>query len=80
MIPKRVFLFSMLAGLAGGSAPAFAELPVDTITVRSSLPPVHPYRLYFTDVALPHLSDGKLTVIAPLSPRPRCHRIAPSCT
>lgn len=63
MIGKRIFLFSMLAGLAGGSAPVFAELPVDTISVLSSLPPVHPYRLYFTDVALPHLSDGKLSVI-----------------
>ncbi len=63
MIPKRLFLFSVLAGLAGANAPVSAELPVDTITVLSSLPPVHPYRLYFSDVALPHLSDGKLTVI-----------------
>ena len=62
MIPKRVVLFSMLAGLAGAATPAFAELPVDTISV-SSLPAAHPYRLYFTDVALPHISDGKLTVI-----------------
>ena len=62
MIPKRVVLFSMLAGLAGAAFPALAELPVDTISV-SSLPDAHPYRLYFSDVALPHISDGKLTVI-----------------
>lgn len=62
MIPKRVVVFSLLAGLGGAVAPAVAELPVDTITV-SSLPAAHPYRLYFTDVALPHISDGKLTVI-----------------
>lgn len=62
MIPKRVVLFSMLAGLAGAALPVLAELPVDTITV-SSLPAAHPYRLYFSDVALPHISDGRLTVI-----------------
>ncbi|MDP3538333.1 MAG: amine dehydrogenase large subunit [Azonexus sp.] len=62
MILKKVVLFSMLAGLAGAALPVFAELPVDTIGV-SSLPAAHPYRLYFTDVALPHISDGKLTVI-----------------
>lgn len=62
MSPKRVVLFSLLAGLGGAALPALAELPVDTITV-SSLPAPHPYRLYFTDVALPHISDGKLTVI-----------------
>ncbi|TXT28884.1 MAG: methylamine dehydrogenase heavy chain [Rhodocyclaceae bacterium] len=62
MIPKRVILFSLLAGLGGTVLPSFAELPVDTISV-SSLPAAHPYRLYFSDVALPHISDGKLTVI-----------------
>lgn len=62
MIPKRVVLFSMLAGLAGAALPVLAELPVDTITV-ASLPAAHPYRLYFSDVALPHISDGRLTVI-----------------
>jgi len=62
VIPKRVVLFSLLAGLCGTALPSFAELPVDTIGV-SSLPAAHPYRLYFSDVALPHISDGKMTVI-----------------
>jgi methylamine dehydrogenase heavy chain len=62
VIPKRVVLFSLLAGLFGTALPSFAELPVDTISV-SSLPAAHPYRLYFSDVALPHISDGKMTVI-----------------
>jgi methylamine dehydrogenase heavy chain len=52
----------MLAGLASTAFPALAELPVDTISV-ASLPAAHPYRLYFSDVALPHISDGRLTVI-----------------
>lgn len=42
--------------------PAWAELPVEQITV-ASLPPASPYRLYFTDVTLPHLPDGRLYVI-----------------
>lgn len=61
MIPKRAVLFSLLAAL-GAALPAHAELPVDEITV-GKLAPAHPYRLYYTDVALPHLADGKLTVI-----------------
>ena len=62
MIPKRVVLFSLFAALGGVSVAALAELPVDRITV-AELPAAHPYRLYYTDVALPHLADGKLTVI-----------------
>ncbi|UCV11390.1 amine dehydrogenase [Dechloromonas denitrificans] len=61
MIPKRAVLLSLLAAL-GAALPAHAELPVDEITV-GKLAPAHPYRLYYTDVALPHLADGKLTVI-----------------
>ncbi|MBK7815844.1 MAG: amine dehydrogenase [Rhodocyclaceae bacterium] len=47
---------------AGFMSSAWAELPVEQITV-ASLPPASPYRLYFTDVALPHLPDGRLYVI-----------------
>jgi methylamine dehydrogenase heavy chain len=61
VIPKRAVLFSLLAAL-GGALPAHAELPVDEITV-AKLAPAHPYRLYYTDVVLPHMVDGKLTVI-----------------
>lgn len=61
MIPKRAVLFSLLAAL-GGALPAHAELPIEKVTVASMLP-AHPYRLYYTDVAINHLPDGKLTVI-----------------
>lgn len=62
MVSKRVVLFSLFAAMGGLALPAAAELPVDQITV-GALPAAHPYRLYYTDVALPHLADGKLTVI-----------------
>lgn len=58
---KRKFWFMPLLALLGSVA-AHAELPLDTVTVKQ-LPEAHPYRLYYTDVALPHLSDGKLVVI-----------------
>ena len=47
---------------AGHVLPVQAELPVEQITV-AQLPPASPYRLYFTDLALPHLPDGRLYVI-----------------
>lgn len=62
MIPKRVVPFSLLVALAGTALPSLAELPVEQVKV-ASLPAAHPYRLYYTDVALPHIPDGKLTVI-----------------
>lgn len=62
MIPKRVILYSLLAALGATVQPALAELPVEKISV-ASLPPAHPYRLYYTDVAITHIPDGKLTVI-----------------
>ncbi len=42
---------------------AQAELAVETVTTLEKLPTAHPYRLYYTDVALPHLSDGKMVII-----------------
>lgn len=62
MIPKRALLLTLLAALGAAAQPAQAELPVEKITV-GSLPPAHPYRLYYTDVSLFHIPDGKMTVI-----------------
>ena len=61
MIPKRIALFTVVAAL-GGSLTAHAELPLDQITV-AKMPAPHPYRLYFTDVNIPSLLDGKMTII-----------------
>lgn len=52
----------VVALLGAWSVPASAELPVEQISV-ASLPPASPYRLYLTDVALPHLPDGKMFLI-----------------
>lgn len=49
--------FLLMAGAAR------AELAVETVTTLEKLPAAHPYRLYYTDVALPHLSDGKMVII-----------------
>lgn len=62
MLSKRILLLSLAAALSGASLPAAAELPIDKIGV-ASLPPAHPYRLYYTDFALGHIPDGKMTVI-----------------
>lgn len=63
MKTKRLMFFSLLAAALGGSAlPVQAELPVEQVTV-AKMPPAHPYRLYFADVSLFHIPDGKMTVI-----------------
>jgi methylamine dehydrogenase heavy chain len=61
VIAKSAIRLFLLAAW-GGAFTAHAELPVEEVTV-SKLPPAHAQRLYLTDVALPHLVDGKLTVI-----------------
>lgn len=61
MIPKRIALLTALATL-GASFSVQAELPLDQITV-AKMPAPHSYRLYFTDVNIPSLLDGKLTII-----------------
>lgn len=61
MIPKRIALLTVVAAL-GGSLTAHAQLPLDQITV-AKMPTPHPYRLYFTDVNIPSLLDGKMTII-----------------
>ncbi len=48
---------------AGIAMPVGAELPVEQITTMAALPPASPYRLYFTDVTLPHLPDGRMYII-----------------
>lgn len=50
------------AVLGAWSLPAAAELPVEQIAV-ASLAPATPYRLYLTDVALPHIPDGKMFLV-----------------
>ncbi len=61
---KRItWLFQILMTLCSVSVSAHAELGIETVTTIERLPAAHPYRLYYTDVALPHLPDGKLLVI-----------------
>lgn len=61
-MPKRVLMTLLIAALGATALPAAADLPLDKITV-ADLPPAHPYRLYYTDVAINHLPDGKMTLI-----------------
>jgi len=49
-------------GAIGLCTAARAELPVEQITV-APLPAAHPYRLYFTDVAIDHLADDRVAII-----------------
>ena len=61
MIPKRIALLTVLVAL-GGNLTAHAELPLDKITVER-MPAPHPYRLYFTDINIPSMLSGKMTII-----------------
>src|SRR5574343_1120832 len=61
-MPKRVLMTLLIAALGATALPAAADLPLDKITV-AELPPAHPYRLYYTEVAINHLPDGKMTLI-----------------
>ncbi len=59
----KTFTLVGIGTLVGAVAPlVHAELPIDQIGV-AKLPPASPYRLYFTDVALPHLADGRMSII-----------------
>lgn len=40
-----------------------ADIPIEKVTTLPSLPAAHPYRLYFTDLALPHIVDGRVFII-----------------
>ena len=60
---RTMWLVQFLFVLGSVSLNANAELSIETVTTQERLPAAHPYRLYYTDVALPHLPDGKLVVI-----------------
>ena len=60
---RTTWLFQFLMMLGSVAIPAHAELGIETVTTLERLPTAHPYRLYYTDVALPHLPDGKLVII-----------------
>ncbi len=63
MLATNKYLVVAMSGwLTALAAPAAAELAVEKISV-SALPAATPYRLYLTDVAIPHLADGRLLVI-----------------
>lgn len=62
MQPNRLVPLLALVALGGVSSPAWPELPVEQVTV-AALPTAHPYRLYYSDVTINHLPDGKITVI-----------------
>lgn len=62
MQPKRLVPLFALVALGGLSSPAQSQLPVEQVTT-TSLPAAHPYRVYYTDVSIAHLPDGKMTVI-----------------
>lgn len=59
---SRSLMVSGLGALGVFASVAFAEVPVDQITV-AKLPAPTPYRLYLSDVAIPHIVDGKLLII-----------------
>lgn len=61
-LTKKLLVAGIGAWLAGAAGSASAELPVEKIGV-SALPAASPYRLYLTDVAIPHLPDGRMLVI-----------------
>ena len=60
---QKKWFIPLLMAMGAVAASANAELAVETVTTQATLPAAHPYRLYYTDVALPHLSDGKLVII-----------------
>ena len=53
---------ALLMTAAAAATQAQAPLALDTVTV-AKLPPAHPYRLYLTDLVLPHLPDGRMLVV-----------------
>ena len=62
-----IAIAASLAGVASAQSPAPRTarpppLPVETLTV-APLAPAGPKRLYLSDVALPHIVDGKLHVV-----------------
>lgn len=59
---NKLLVAGMSAWLAALAMPAAAELAVEKIGV-SVLPTATPYRLYLTDVAIPHLPDGRMIII-----------------
>lgn len=60
---KTAVMTAATLATALGAGAAWADLPLDTVTVVASLAPPTPHRLYVSDMVISHFHDGKLMII-----------------